>query len=110
MKIIKKKSDFISLFLDEKNFIARTDKATLVNVLNDELIWISNKFANYKTISKNQKEYNSITINKTWEYELFIEGISKDHNGKDRTIKVSSRKISGQDLVDQYFAAKKANK
>lgn len=100
MKIIKKDA-FKTLFLKKEQFIVQTDKATLINIKNDLFMWINNKFVKFEAVSKDGKEFNSISIKNDFEYELFLQ-IEKD--GKTVKVESSAKKVSGKELLDLFFS------
>ena len=101
MKIIN--TQWKTFFVEEKNFLLKTDKAYFIQVPNSGVgLWISTKMAKYNELSKNGKTVYSFSINKDLTYKI-VEFQPKA--GGDIDIwKNTTQEIKGSALIDLIFS------
>lgn len=113
MKIIKK-TDWQTLFVEEKNFLLSTGKAYFVQ-LNFKAqpgqygIWISSKFADYGKVSpKTGKPYYAVAIHKEMTYKVCsFNQIINDKNEIDYKISKEYNELTGAQILELFFGNKK---
>lgn len=111
MKIIKKQN-WQTLFLEEQNFLLKTEKAYFVSIpLKDKPgkfgIWIAEKFGDYGTISKTtNKPYYAIAINKEMPYKLTTYNLESKNNKTDYIISKDFEEVTGAQLLELFFGKK----
>ena len=94
-----------TFFVEEKNFLLKTDKAYFIQLPNKvgalEGLWISTKFAKYNEVSKKGTTINSFSINKDLMYKIV--NFQFKENGDFEILKNTTREIKGEPLIDYLF-------
>ena len=104
MKIIS--TEWKTFFVEEKNFLLKTDKAYFIQLPNKagalEGLWISTKMAKYNEISKKGTPIYSFSIKKDLMYKIV--NFQFKENGDFEVLKNTTREIKGEALIAYLFA------
>ena len=103
MKIIN--NQWRTFFVEEKNFLLKTDKAYFIQLPNKagalEGIWISAKFVKYNEVSKKGTPVYSFAINKDLVYKVV--NFQSKENDDFEILKDTTREIKGEVLITYIF-------